>query len=66
MHSIRKIVICACAHGLLAAVLAGCGQSGALYLPPPQADAGATAAAQQAAPASPSHSSTPDSAPSMR
>ncbi|WP_430739391.1 LPS translocon maturation chaperone LptM [Vandammella animalimorsus] len=55
MHSIRKIVICACAHGLLAAVLAGCGQSGALYLPPPQAETGKAAPPQATtAPASPS------------
>ncbi|WP_143326165.1 LPS translocon maturation chaperone LptM [Vandammella animalimorsus] len=53
MLSIRKIVICACAHGLLAAALAGCGQSGPLYLPPP-ADAGTAATPQPAAPGSPS------------
>ncbi|MDO4724403.1 MAG: lipoprotein [Comamonadaceae bacterium] len=59
MLSIRKIVICACAHGLLAAALAGCGQSGALYLPPPQAETGAAAAAQQADPTPPSSAPGP-------
>ncbi|PAT33358.1 hypothetical protein CLI92_00745 [Vandammella animalimorsus] len=58
MHSIRKIVICACAHGLLAAALAGCGQSGPLYLPPPQAETGKAAPPQATtAPASPSSAS---------
>ncbi|PAT42974.1 LPS translocon maturation chaperone LptM [Vandammella animalimorsus] len=63
MLSIRKIVICACAHGLLAAALAGCGQSGALYLPPPQAET-SKAAPQTTAPASPS--SAPGAAASVR